>query len=397
MTEQLSPQATQLVKVHDNISSLIKANLSAMPSGFNETRFIQNAMSVLQAVQGIENIEPKSIARTLLKGAFLDLDFFTKECYAIPYKRNIAPPGKPAKYVQELNFQTDYTGEIKLVKKYSLRKINEVYAKVVRLGDQFETGVKSGHQFVNFIPKPFSDAEIVGVFAVCDYADGSLLVETMTTADVNGVRDKYSKKNSAGEFSPAWRNRWGEMAKKVVLRLLCKLIQLEFGTAEASEAFKAGSPDFAEFTEVTTVEAPIATPQSTEQPNGNGVEVNQLLQKILELLHGDDAGDWLEKETEYKKNGKDHPGVRTLAELRGKQSEFVFRAVRKELVTKTKELAAEQYPEQTDREMALGALAGGIINIKDMPPTVQVSVYETLFEHKLDKMTQEADATEAKE
>ncbi len=397
-TEQLSPQSLQLVKVHDNISNLIKANLSAMPSGFNETRFIQNAMAVLQDVQDIENMEPKSVARCLLKGAFLDLDFFMKECYAIPYKRNIAAKGKPAKYVQELNFQTDYRGEKKLAKKHSLRKINDIYAKVVRKDDQFETGVKNGHQYVNFIPRSFSDAEIVGVFAVCEYADGALLVETMTTADVNGVRDNYSKKNSNGEFSPAWRNRWGEQAKKTVLRLLCKGIEVQFDTPEASEAFKSGSPDFADFTDVSTVEAPIATPQSTEQ-NGNGGTDNELLQTIIELLHGDNPGDWLEKETKYKKAGKKYPGVRTLAELRGKQPGFVFRAARKELATKAEELSVELYPEQADRDVALGELAEGLIRLGDMPPTVQVGVYETLFERKLDKMTtdQDAEKTEAAE
>jgi len=394
--DKLSPQTNQLVKVHDNISNLIKSNLSAMPSGFNETRFIQNAMAVLQDVPGIENIEPKSIARTLLKGAFLDLDFFTKECYAIPYKKNIAPKGKPAKYIQELNFQTDYKGEIKLVKKYALRKINEVYAKVVRHSDQFETGVKNGHQFVNFIPKPFSDAEIIGVFAVCEYSDGVLLVETMTAADINDVRDKYAKKNSNGEFSPAWRNRWGEMAKKTVLRLLCKLIQLEFGTAEASEAFKSGSAEFAEFEDISTVEAPITSPKSTKT-NGNGAGDGELLQNIIELLYGEQGEDWLEKETKYEKGGKKYPGVRHLDELRGKQAEFVFRSVRKELVLKAEELAIELYPDQNEREVHIGVLAEGVIDIKDMPPAVQVTVYETLFERKLDKITQEADAeTEGK-
>lgn len=393
MTEQLSPQANQLVKVHDNISNLIKTNLSAMPSGFNETRFIQNAMAVLQDVKGIEDIEPKSIARTLLKGAFLDLDFFTKECYAIPYKRNIAPPGKPAKYIQELNFQTDYRGEKKLAKKYSLRKIREIYAKVVRVDDQFETGIKNGQQFVNFIPKPFSDAEIVGVFAVCDYTDGVLLVETMTTDDVNSVRDNYSKKNSNGEFSPAWRHRWGEQAKKTILRLLCKGIEIQFSTPEASEAFKAGSPDFAEFTDVSTVEAPIATPKSIS-PNGNGAGDGELLQEIIELLHGEQGEDWLENETAYEKNGKKYPGVRHLDGLRGKQTGFVFRAARKELATKAEELALELYPDKPARDIFLANEAEGVMLIADMPPTAQVAVYEALFEHKLDKMTQEADNKE---
>lgn len=392
MSNELSPQSTQLEKVHKNISNLIKSNLTAMPSGFNETRFIQNAMAVLQDVAGIENIEPKSIARTLLKGAFLGLDFFTKECYAIPYKKNIAPKGKPPKYIQELNFQTDYKGEIKLVKKYALRKINDVYAKVVRLDDQFESGVKNGHQFVDFIPKPFSDAAIVGVFAVCDYADGALLVETMTTADVNDVRDKYSNNG------PAWQNRWGEMAKKTVLRLLCKGIQIEFGTAEASKAYKAGSPDFTDFTDVTTIEAPITTPKSTAKTNdSNGAGDGELLQEIIELLYGERGEDWLEKETKYEKSGKKYAGVRSVTELRGKQAGFVFRAARKELVTKLKELVVELYPEDDKQMEALAELSEGIVEIGQMPPTVQVAVYETLFERKLDKMTQEADEKEKEE
>ena len=384
--KDLSPQATQLVKVHNNISGLIKSNLAAMPADFSETRFIQNAMAVLQDVPGIENMEPKSIARCLLKGAFLNLDFMSKECYAIPYKKNIAPPGKPAKYVQELNFQTDYKGEIKLVKKYSLRKINEVYAKVVRKGDQFESGVKNGHQFVNFIPKPFSDAEIVGVFAVCDYADGALLVETMTTEDVNSVKDKYSHNG------PAWQNRWGEMAKKTVLRLLCKLIQIEFKTAEAGEAFKSGSPEFADFTDVTKVEPPIASPKSTTESNGSADD-NKLLEQILTLLHGEDYGDWLEKETSFiGKDKKEVVGKRTLEALTAKQRPFVFRAARKELVTKAEELALELYPDGLVREAAVASLAEGVVSIKDMVPEVQVMVYEALFERKLDKMTGESDA-----
>lgn len=385
MKEQ-NPQNTQLVKIHSNLNQLIKEKASALPEGFNQTRFIQNAMTVLQDTPDIESMEPHSVARTILKGAFLNLDFFNKECYAIPYNKNIAPKGSPAKYIKALQFQTDYKGEIKLVKKYGLRGIKDVYAKLVRQGDAFETGVERGQQFVRFQPMPFSDKPIVGVFAVCLYEDLTTLTEWMTVKEVNDVRDKYSKKNKKGEFSPAWRNRWGEMAKKTVLRLLCKGIQIEFKTPEATNAFKIGADaNFAEFEEV---QEPVQLPSAVDS-NANGS--SKALAQILELLHGDNVGDWLENETAYKKDGKDFPGVRNLSDLVGKQPKFVFRAVRKELVTKCKELATELYPEVAEREKHLAQITGGEIDITEMSVAVQIKVYESLFEAKLDKLTAEAD------
>ena len=97
----------KLVLVHDNLQKLLQQKAKALPKNFNETRFLQNVMVVLQDTKDIEKMNPTSVARTMLKGAFLGLDFFNKECYAIPYSG-------------QLNFQTDYKGEIKLAKKYSL-------------------------------------------------------------------------------------------------------------------------------------------------------------------------------------------------------------------------------------------------------------------------------------
>lgn len=90
------------------------------------------------------NITPESVYLALAKGAYLGLDFFNGECYAIPYSG-------------EVNFQTDYKGEIKLAKTYSRNPIKDIYAKNVREGDFFEEIIESGKQSVNFRPVPFSD------------------------------------------------------------------------------------------------------------------------------------------------------------------------------------------------------------------------------------------------
>lgn len=213
-----------LALVYKNLEELLQAKRDALPKGFNQTRFLQNCMTVLQDTKGIERVEPRSIARTMLKGAFLGLDFFNRECYAVPYGNM-------------LQFLTDYKGEIKLAKKYSLRPIKEIYAKLVREGDEFQEEIINGEQTINFKPKPFNDGEILGAFAVVLYEDGGMAYDTMSTSEIEHIRFAFSKQ-AAGK---AWTESRGEMYKKTVLRRLCKLIELDFDTIEQYRAFEEGS------------------------------------------------------------------------------------------------------------------------------------------------------------
>lgn len=210
--------------VYSSLQNLLESKIQALPKGFNQTRFLQNCMAVLQDTKGIEKVEPKTIARTMLKGAFLGLDFFNRECYAIPYGN-------------QLNFQTDYKGEIKLAKKYSINPIKDIYAKLVREGDEFQEEIIDGKQTITFRPKSFNNGVILGAFAVALFKDGSMMYETMSVEEIEHVRKTFSKQ-SGGK---AWTDSTGEMYKKTVLRRLCKLIELDFDTIEQKQAFDEGS------------------------------------------------------------------------------------------------------------------------------------------------------------
>ena len=259
----------QLVTIQSNLQSLLNNKAKALPQNFNQTRFIQNCMVVLQDTKEIEKYDPVSIARTMLKGAFLDLDFFNGECYAIPY-------GK------ELKFQTDYKGEVKVLKKYAIQQIKDIYAKLVREGDQFQEQIKDGIQTITFIPKSFNNANIIGVFAVCFYTDESMVYETMSIEEVEKVRQNYSKQPDG----KAWKNSFGEMAKKTVLRRLKKWIPIEFENAEQIEAFNAGGD--AEFIEVKQnakpdVDMPEAKNEEPVQPEDESQEQPDLMEVVMGL------------------------------------------------------------------------------------------------------------------
>jgi recombination protein RecT len=262
-------QQNQLVLIHSNLEKMLKDKSKALPKNFNQTRFLQNAMVVLQDTKNIEKMQPVSVARTMLKGAFLGLDFFRGECYAIPYG-------------DQLNFQTDFKGEIKLAKKYSLKPIHDIYAKLVREGDKYAEAVHEGIQKISFSPKLFSNNKIIGAFAVCLYDDGSMISETMSVEEIEKVRKTYSKQPDG----KAWKESFGEMAKKTVLRRLCKLIEIEFDNLYQAEAYKEGGD--AEFVNAEVVEPepvrmpePIAKFKNSADENVASVNLRSQIEKLF--------------------------------------------------------------------------------------------------------------------
>lgn len=218
-------QKVVLKETNNMLTTMLDREAAALPKGFNTLRFKQNALAVLNDLD-ISRMKGQefNLAKCIMKGAYLGLDFFNKECYVITYG------GHP-------QFMTDYKGEEKLCKKYSINPIKDIYAKLVRDGDFFEEYIDGGKQLVNFKPVPFNTNAIIGAFAVVYYKDGSMAYETMSRAEIEYIRDNFSKQKNG----QAWNKSFGEMAKKTVLRRLCKHIELDFDSIEQNKAWEESS------------------------------------------------------------------------------------------------------------------------------------------------------------
>lgn len=191
----------------------------ALPKDFNKTRFVQNAIALVNDNTNLQNYSQAQLMSGLLKGAYLGLDFYSKEAYLIPY-------GK------QLNYQTSYLGAKKLAKKYSIRPIKEIASKIVREGDLFEETVEGGESSFIFKPKPFNNAKIIGAFAYVIYEDGGMVVDSMNLEELETTR-KHSKASN----SMAWKDFTSEMYRKTVLHRLCKHIELDFENPKQIDAF----------------------------------------------------------------------------------------------------------------------------------------------------------------
>ncbi|MCI6677512.1 MAG: recombinase RecT [Clostridiales bacterium] len=211
-------------KLSDSLMDKLVSIEAALPKDFNKTRFVQNAIAVLNDKPELAKINQQMLIQGLVKGAYLGLDFLADECYLIPYG-------------QSIEFQTSYRGEIKIAKKYSIRPVLDIYAKVVREGDIFEEKIIDGEQSINFSPLPFNGGDIIGAFAVVTYKDGGMQYEAMSVSDINAVRSNYSKMANG----KAWKNSFDQMCIKTVLRRLCKYIEIDFESVEARLAWDESS------------------------------------------------------------------------------------------------------------------------------------------------------------
>ena len=92
--------------IKTGLTKKLTENKEALPAGFNQQRFILNCITVIQDMMKddkkkaqLEKINPETIPVCLAKAAYLGLDFFNGECYAIPYggtiKMEVSETGNP--------------------------------------------------------------------------------------------------------------------------------------------------------------------------------------------------------------------------------------------------------------------------------------------------------------
>ena len=195
----------------------------ALPKDLNMARFVNNAVALLN-----ENTQLQDFAKTngttqikagMMKAAYLGLDFMSKEAYLVPY-------GK------QLNFMKSYTGAVKLCKKHSIRPIKDIYAKLVREGDEYAVEIINNEPRITFKPKPFNNGKIQGAFAVAIFKDGGIQYEEMSLEELEKVRNCSKMKSGT-----VWTQWTDQMYLKSALHRLCKHIEIDFDNAEQIKYF----------------------------------------------------------------------------------------------------------------------------------------------------------------
>jgi recombination protein RecT len=119
-------------------------------------------------------------------------------------------------------------------------QISTIYASVVHEKDEYKVE-KGLEPKITHVPHEGADhGKVRAAYAVCRLRDGGVQMESMWVHEIEAVR----KRSRAGESGP-WVTDYEEMAKKTVLRRLCKLLpaSIELQTAVTlDEQVEAGIP-----------------------------------------------------------------------------------------------------------------------------------------------------------
>lgn len=139
------------------------------------------------------------------------------------------------RYGQKAQLIVDYRGLVDLARRSS--EIQDIAAVIVRRGDGFHVrrGTSPAIEHTPLVEvseeaEKGGALEVTHVYAVAHLFGGGVQFEVMTKAQIDAIRAR----SAAANHGP-WRTDYEEMAKKTVLRRLCKLLPLSIEVREILE------------------------------------------------------------------------------------------------------------------------------------------------------------------
>lgn len=124
------------------------------------------------------------------------------------------------KYGNQIEYKIGYKGFISRIKE--IYPTAQVKAELVYKGDIFNVeNVDGKAKYTHKVANPFADIkDLAGAYAYVQYVDKGkefAFIETMGTNEINKIKGKATTKM-------VWNEWYGEMAKKAVIRRLCKTL-----------------------------------------------------------------------------------------------------------------------------------------------------------------------------
>lgn len=227
------------------------------------------------------------------------------QCYFIPFENR-------KNNTIECQFIIGYRGLIELARRSG--NIVSIQAEVVRAGDEFEFAYGVTTTFRHVPKAADANAPVTHAWAIAHFVGGGHQLVVMTKAEVDRIRGM----SKSGQFGP-WKDHYAEMAKKTVVRRLCKMLPLtpetaaDFGIAEArdTDGFSFKMPEAIEGMADDDLNASDALANAIEGgaevvPEGGGSTLGADLQKSI------DAEDASKKGEQGSLMGDDKPAVGTV-------------------------------------------------------------------------------------
>jgi recombination protein RecT len=197
----------------------------SLPKLFDSGRFTRIILNEFRRSPKLLECDPHSVLGAVINAAQLGLEIGSTlgHAYLVPYKK-------------ECQLITGYKGLADLVRRSD--RIKGIWIEKVLQGDLFEHGVRNGKPILNWTPGEADRADdtlITHVFCCVEFDNGGTDWQVMSRSEVERIRSglKYT--------SDVWRDHFGEMAKKTVLRRHVKTLPQSAECKQAMELENAAS------------------------------------------------------------------------------------------------------------------------------------------------------------
>lgn len=178
----------------------------ALPRHLNADRMLRIAMTSVRRTPALLGCNQQSLLGAVMQAAQLGLepDGVLGHAYLIPFK-------------DQVQLIIGYKGLIDLARRSG--QLSTIFARVVYAEDQFEFAYGLTERLEHIPSGKVEPGEVRAVYAVARLKDGGTQFEVMTRGEVDAIR----KRSRAADDGP-WVTDFAEMAKKTVLRRLCKML-----------------------------------------------------------------------------------------------------------------------------------------------------------------------------
>lgn len=196
---------TMIQKAMSKIPALLRKNVT--PERVAQTFYV-----ALTKTPKLRECTVPSLCMAMIQAELLDVDCsgFTGEAALIPLKN-----GKTGN--TEANLWVMYQGMMKLARKS--RQVSHIEARVVYANDEFEWEFGLNPVLKHVPGQDIGDKNITHVYAIARMNGGLSLFEVMRKPEVDKIRS-----GSRAKDDNAWSNNYSEMARKTVVRRLCKYL-----------------------------------------------------------------------------------------------------------------------------------------------------------------------------
>jgi len=243
-----------------------------MPAHVDPARFARLLMSAASRNPVLLDCDQKTVFLAVLAAAQLGLDPVGSlgSAYILPYKNR-----KAGRYEAQLII--GYRGLIDLARRSG--QVQTIEAHCIHEGDTFEE-IYGTERRLRFVPNRNDRGPILGAFAFATLTGGGSQWEVMSRDEIEAIR--RGSKGGSTSFSP-WSTHWSEMARKTVVRRLCKYLPLSPELVKAVDVEDNGAeavidldPSMFSTEQAPPTPAPTASEALEERLSKAGVKAGEL-------------------------------------------------------------------------------------------------------------------------